>query len=179
MATCLDPRVSISHMYYINHPQGQCTILEVNAWRLVESHPRREMNTWAHGPREAMTVVAVGHQLHVPNTVLLPLGPTDLSTGARTNRSVSLDPQPMRMRGGGPMRCRQWKRIKNHLKFRDGSLERSYGHEEVCQVLRLPAGCGVMGNRDTWRLQRGTTLPGYGDSDLTRQQRPTPAPAKE
>lgn len=77
------------------------------------------------------------------------------------------------------MRCRQWKRIKNHLKFRDGSLERSYGHEEVCQVLRLPAGCGVMGNRDTWRLQRRTTLPGYGDSDLTRQQRPTPAPAKE
>ena len=69
MATCLDPQVSISSMYYINHPQGQCTILEVNAWRLVHSHPRREMNTWAHGPREAMPVVAAGHQPHMPNTV--------------------------------------------------------------------------------------------------------------
>ena len=128
MATCLDPRVSISHMYYINHPQGHCTILEVNAWRLVESHPRREMNTWAHGPREAMTVVAVGHQLHVPNTVLLPLGPTDLSTGARTNRSVSLDPQPMRMRGGGPMRCRQWKKQCNILSEGD-TMRRGRGRD--------------------------------------------------
>ena len=29
------------------------------------------------------------------------------------------------------MRCMQWKRIKNHLKFRDGSLEHSCGHKEV------------------------------------------------
>ena len=48
-------------------------------------------------------------------TVSFPLGPTDLSTGARTNRSVSLSPQPMRMRGGGPMRCRQWKKQCNIL----------------------------------------------------------------
>lgn len=77
------------------------------------------------------------------------------------------------------MRCRPWKRIKNHLKFRDGSLEHSYGHEEVCQVLWPRAGCGVTGTGDTWRLQRRTNLPGYGDSDLTRQQGPTFAPAKE
>ena len=139
MATCLDPRVSISHMYYINHPQGHCTILEVNAWRLVESHPRREMNTWAHGPREAMTVVAVGHQLHVPNTVLLPLGPTDLSTGARTNRSVSLDPQPMRMRGGGPMRCRQWKKQCNILSEGKENVYFSLGNPNIVCYVFVPS----------------------------------------
>ena len=47
-------------------------------------------------------------------TQCLPTGP-DFSTGARTNRSVSLGPQPMRMRGGGPMRCRQWKKQCNIL----------------------------------------------------------------
>lgn len=66
MAACLDPRVSISRMYYINH-----------GWRLVDSHPRREMNTWAHGQREAMTVVAVGHRPQVQNTAgnFAPAGP--------------------------------------------------------------------------------------------------------
>lgn len=62
------------------------------------------------------------------------------------------------------MRCRQWKRIKNHLKFRDGSLEHSCGHKEV-QVPGERAGCGVMGTGDTWTLQRRTTPPGYGDND--------------
>ena len=62
------------------------------------------------------------------------------------------------------MRCRQRKRIKNHLKFRDGSLEHSCGHNEV-QVPGERAGCGVMGTGDTWKLQRRTTPPGYGDND--------------
>ena len=58
-------------------------------------------------------------------TVSFPLGPTDLSTGARTNRSVSLSPQPMRMRGGGPMRCRQWKKQCNILS--EGDTRRQGG----------------------------------------------------
>lgn len=140
MATCLDPRVSLSRMYYINHPQVQCTILEVNGWRLVDSHPRREMNTWAPGQREAMTVVAVGHRPHVPNTVgtLAPLGPTDLSTGARTNRSVALGPQPMRMCGGGPMRCRQWKKQCNKLS--KGYTRRRGGGAGRADLFTLPDG---------------------------------------